>query len=601
MQLDRSRPAGRLFFLSGLPLIVFFSQNLLWIGGLVIGLGIVDLLIRWGCRRLFPWLLAQTPADQQHWLELFWGVFPLSLRVLLWGSGVAGVLVHLPQLQNLENLIFRGWFQLCDLGISLIQMPLFSLGKMAFSLRSLLLFVGVTLAMFILSRGISRWIKRGILSRLRLDRGSQEAIATVITYVLSSLGLIIVLQTIGIDLSSLTVLAGVLGIGLGLSFQLLASNFISGLAILFEQPIKVGDFIEVDGLLGTVEKISFRSTVIRTNDGLYVIVPNNRFLEKNVVNWSYRNPETRIHVLVPVSYGTDTVLVTEALLAAARQDSRVLAHPTPTVWFRRFGDSAYEFELLVWINCPQDYDPIKSALNFLIEQELHYRSIEVPFPQRELHIRNPEVLRQIFQADNIGPDPLSSDIDGDGLPAPGRSLSYAPHQPLGVLLRKVDYFEQCTDTELRLLIQQGYQKFFPQGQVIFRQNDPGDSFYLILSGTVNVIVDNPELEQVCDRAQVIATLNRGEFFGEIAVLTGMPRSATVQAQSDAIVFVVDHHALQTLLQNHNDLAEQIAKSLAQRQQVSRELGLFDESNINSSGPTPLEWIRNRINTLFGLS
>lgn len=600
MKHDRVQHFGRLIFLGGLPLTLIMVQDWLWIGGLVLGLLIADRLLCLGSRKLYPWVVAHTPATQQHWLHLIWGVSSGGVRMLLWAGGIAWGVINIPYLQSLENLMLSGVSQLSALAMTLVQMPLFILGKEAINLRSLMLFVVVALAIYFASRRLSSWIKRGLLARLPIDRGSQEAVGTVITYLISGFGFIIVLQTIGIDLSSLAVVAGVLGLGLGLSFQLLASNFISGLAILLEQPIKVGDFIEVDSLLGTVEKISIRSTILRTNDGLYVIVPNNRFLEKNVVNWSYRNPETRIRVSVSVSYGTDTVLVTEALLAAARQDARVLTYPSPTVWFHCFGENAYEFQLLVWINCPQDSDPIKSSLNFLIEQELNYRAIKVPFPQRELHIHNPAALQQVLHPLPDRSSPMSVDGGEASLPSPERSQQYSKNQTLGVLLRKMVYFEQCSDAELRLLIQQGYQKFFPQGQIIFRQNDPGDSFYLILSGTVTVIDEELDDTAAEQESGVIATLSRGEFFGEIAVLTGMPRTATVRAQADTILFVVDHNALQTLLQQHKSLAEEIAKSLAQRQQVSPELGLLDRSLSNQSQQTPLDWIRNRINTLFGL-
>mgnify|MGYP002777860971 CR=1 FL=1 len=584
-----------------------------------------DRLIVRGMNRFRIWLTPWFKSQPSPWLELSWSLLQWGLRLGLWVTGVIGVLL-LPASNPLQRWLLLTFTPVVNRLTSLLSTPLFTLGKATITLTSLFTLMVVSLALVLLSRWLRNWIKQRVLTRLGLDRGNQEAIAGVIGYLFTALGIIIVLQTIGIDLSSLAVLAGVLGIGLGFAFQQLASNFISGLTLLVEQPIKVGDFIEVDGLLGTVEKISIRSTVLRTNDNLCVIVPNNRFLERNVVNWSYASPKSRIHLPVGVAFGSDTVLVTEALLAAARQDARVLSHPAPSVWFKRFGDSAYEFELLVWIDEPKDFEPIKSALNFLVEQELSYRGIEIPFPQRELRVRHTEELRLLFNPPTPPVPPSPAPPSHPPIPPPQAVQSsfsapgqFAQDQTLRVLLRKVAYFANCSDAELRVLIERGYQKFFRSGQVIFRANQPGDTFYIILSGSVEVLsegqwspnqAETPPLAVSIDpkatfiqvENQVLATLGKGDFFGEISLLTGALRSATVRAVEDTILFVVDRNALQKLLQEYQELAERIAIELAQRQQVLRELGLLnqeDESNLVDK--TPLQRIRQRLQTLFSLS
>ncbi|MBW4549774.1 MAG: mechanosensitive ion channel [Aphanocapsa sp. GSE-SYN-MK-11-07L] len=575
------------------------SFDILLIVLILLGIVSADWLLGVSFRRSRRWLATRATDQQRHWLDLAWSFLYVGVRLLLWAGVLAWGIIVVPGLDPLEHIMLEAALELAKIGIKLRDVSLLTLDRKPVTLGNLLLFVAVALGMLLLSRWLSGWIKRRILSRLRLDRGTQEAIASVIGYLLAALSFIIVLQTVGIDLSSLAVIAGVLGIGFGFGFQLLASNFISGLAILLEQPIKVGDFIEVDGLLGTVEKVAIRSTVIRTNDGLFVIVPNNRFIEKNVVNWSYRNPNSRIHIPVTVAYGSDTVLVTEALLAAARQDARVLVYPSPSVWFKRFAESAYEFELLVWINRPQDFDPIKSALNFLIEHELRQRGIEMPFPQRELHIRNPTALRQLLQPDQ--PSQTSELADSSHFPRQ-RSPIDARQQTLSSMLRQVIYFEQCSDSELRMLIERGYQKFFLARQVIFREKEAGNTFYIILSGAVEVFSE--QLEQANTTRNnptgVIAILSTGDFFGEISLLTGLPRSATIRAKEDTTLFVVDHNALQVLLQEHRGLAETIATALVQRQQVLQDLGLLEQAHLDTNQETALDWIRDRINTLFGL-
>lgn len=468
----------------------------------------------------------------------------------------------------------------------LFTTPVFEIGSKHFSISSIATLILLGLIVVLMSRAMSQWLKRRLLQRF--DRGMREAIAAIIGYLLSAFGLLVVLQSAGINLSSLTVLAGVLGIGFGFGLQNLASNFISGLTLLFEQPIKVGDFVEVDGLLGTVEKISIRSTIVRTPDDVFVIVPNLRFVEQNIINWSYHAPRCRIHIPVGVAYGSDSVLVTEALLATARMEPRVLSHPAPKVWFRGFGDSALNFELLVWIDKPQESEPIKSALNFLIEQELRQRRIAIPFPQRDLHITNLSELGQLLQRNSMTENGNGKVSDKD-IPTIGSAASTKTvnNWTLRDLLRRVSYFDRCTDLELRQLIEYGYRQLFPSQQIICRENDPGESFYIILTGCVEVISQRT--------GKYIATLHEGEFFGEMSLLMGTPRTATVRTLEETTLFIIGRSDLQKLLMEHRQLADQIAEKLAERQQVLRDMGLMLEGNPEE---TPFIRIRKRIQTLF---
>jgi potassium-dependent mechanosensitive channel len=499
-------------------------------------------------------------------------------RVSFWIGAVLIVFKVIPELEPIEAWVIS---QAQSTGSGLFQLlntPLIVAGKNQFSLATIVFLIILLLGVFFSSRALSEWIKQRLLMQLGFDTGTRETIAALIGYVLTGLGFVIVLQTAGLDLSSLAVLAGVLGIGLGFGFQNLVSNFVSGLTLLFEQPIRVGDFVEVSGLLGTVEKISIRSTIVRTLDGIFVIVPNNRFIENNIINWSYRDPQSRIHLPIGVAYGTSPVLVTEVLLNAARSEPRVLSYPAPKVWLKDFGDNALKFELLVWIDRPQDVEVIKSALNFLIEQELRQRNIEIPVPQRDLKIRNLDKL-----INSIRQEPAETAETATPISSTTSDLS--------TLLRRITYFESCTDTELRSLIEQGYRKRFAADQVVFKENDPGESFYIILSGQVEIFSEK--------KGTSLSLLKAGEFFGEISLLTGMPRPSTVRALDETSLFVVDRTALQKLLKDHKGLAEQIAQRLVERQQVLRDLGLLNEKGLSNSGEAPLTWIRKRIQTLFG--
>ncbi|MEO1374610.1 MAG: mechanosensitive ion channel domain-containing protein [Cyanobacteria bacterium J06635_10] len=274
-----------------------------------------------------------------------------------------------------------------------------------FSITDILILIGLFLGLVVLSSAVTNILRSRILQVLRISPGAREVIAITFKYTLNCIGSIVLLQSFGVDLSSLAILASALGVGIGFGFQDIAKNFGSGLVLLFERPIQVGDFIEVGKYMGTVERIGARSVVIRTLDRVSIIVPNSRFLEDEVINWSHRNPISRIHIPVGVSYSSDVNVVKKALLEAGKNHPEVLSVPQPNVFFTGLGDSSLDFELLVWIDAPSHQAPIKSDLYFLIEATLRKHNIEIPFPQRDLHVRSgdlplklsPEVEQALLQ------------------------------------------------------------------------------------------------------------------------------------------------------------------------------------------------------------
>ncbi len=474
------------------------------------------------------------------------------------------------------------------------------IGETKFSIATIISLIGLLVLAFFISKFISELIRRSLLSKLRINRGLQEAITVFVKYTLITLSSVIILQTAGINLSSLAVLAGVVGIGIGFGLQNLASNFISGLVLLFEQTLKVGDYIEIGDIKGTIEKISIRSTIIRTEDDLFIIVPNQRFIENNTVNWSYAGHTCRIHIPITVDYDTDLLVLTEALLTAARQEPQVLSTPPPEVWFSAFGQYALEFELLVWINEPDDNEPIRSSLNYRIAYEFRERNIKIPFPTRELIFKNPQTMRQqIFSSNqyenlqgNLAPINLR-DNNAESLDALVANQDLNSRN-LRDMLRRTAYFERCTELELYALIARGYRKYLDIGQVICRENDPSEEFYIILSGSVEVFSEKNN--------QVIANLGAGDFFGEISLLTGTPRTATVKAIAmNTVLFVVERQQLQKLLSEYRELGEQIAIKLAERQQVLISLGILNEEELRKSQSSTILWVRNRLNSLFGIN
>ncbi|MEK6268622.1 MAG: mechanosensitive ion channel [Planococcus sp. (in: firmicutes)] len=243
---------------------------------------------------------------------------------------------------------------------------------------------------------ITRYILPNVYQRYHLDRGVSYTFDRMFHYTVMAIAILVSLTTVGLDLSALTVFAGVLGVGIGFGLQNIASNFISGIILLFERPIKVGDRVIIDDLIGDVDKISLRSTVIKTIHNEHVIVPNSYFLEEQVVNRSYGDPRMRLVVPIGVAYGTDAEKVKSVLLQAAQEEQQeggvVLLDPEPFVNFSAFGESSLDFELMVWIANSNQVITTKSALNFRINRLFAEQNIEIPFPQRDLHIKSmPEI------------------------------------------------------------------------------------------------------------------------------------------------------------------------------------------------------------------
>lgn len=228
-----------------------------------------------------------------------------------------------------------------------------------------------------------------ILSKYSDDIGVSQSIGTIIQYVLLIIGGLIVIQNSGINLGSLNVLAGALGVGIGFGLQNIANNFISGLIILFERPVKVGDRIDVGSITGDVTKISSRATTINTNDNISIIIPNADVINKQVINWSHNDRNVRFGIPVGVSYKEDPVMIKKILTEVAKEHAGVLKKPAPEVLFIQYGDSSLDFDLKVWTNRYTDRPiALKSELYYRIFEKFKEHNIEIPYPQRDLHIRS---------------------------------------------------------------------------------------------------------------------------------------------------------------------------------------------------------------------
>ncbi|MBW4574657.1 MAG: mechanosensitive ion channel [Aphanothece sp. CMT-3BRIN-NPC111] len=323
---------------------------------------------------------SQTPK-QQTGVEQGARFLIVAIRTLLW----LGTAIYIANLFPQTRVWSRS---VTDVLVFTLASPMVPLGEKSYSLMQLILLIGLFVGLLVLARTAKKLLRSRVLGMTGMSRGAQETVALIANYALIFIGTLVLLQVWGLDLSSLTIFAGVLGVGIGLGLQGIAKEFVSGLVIIFERPIQVGDFVDVGGLVGTVERISVRSTEIRTLDRVAIFVPNSRFLESEVLNWSYPSPISRLKVPVRVAYGSNLSSMRGALIDAAKEHQDILSEPAPQVLFREFGESSLQFDLLVWIAEPSKQFQIKSDLYFRIDTLLRDRHLEIPLPQRELHFRN---------------------------------------------------------------------------------------------------------------------------------------------------------------------------------------------------------------------
>jgi len=271
----------------------------------------------------------------------------------------------------------------------LFTATLFKLGNSPISLLTIFYIVFAIVVLTYLSNKFSKLFAKTVLLRYPNNSATIQSIATITRYLVLAVGAVVIIQTAGIDLSTLSILAGALGVGIGFGLQNITNNFISGIIILFEQPIKIGDRIEVGDIKGNVVKISARSTNIITNDNISVIVPNSEFISSTVINWSHNDRNISFRFPVGVSYKEDPRLVKRLLLEVTNENHGVLKKPAPDVLFDEFGDSSLNFYLRVWTTDYIDRPNIlKSQLYFAIFKKFRENNVEIPFPQRDINLRN---------------------------------------------------------------------------------------------------------------------------------------------------------------------------------------------------------------------
>jgi small-conductance mechanosensitive channel len=331
-------------------------------------------------------------------LQGFWGIL-LRTRVV---RSVHIVETHRDGIQRRGSRLIRivafvtwcvgtlKFFQAFDLvirGVSAVLVASLEVGTLHVSLGNVLALGLAVWLSFRLSDLVRFVLQEDVLPRFDLPRGVPGAVSALTGYAILLVGFLIALAAAGIEMSQFAILAGAFGVGIGFGLQNVVNNFVSGLILLFERPIQVGDLIELDQLLGTVERIGIRSSTVRTFDGAEVILPNATLIDSRVTNWTLSDQLRRFEVAVGVTYGTDPTRVLDILQTVAKSSSDVLDTPEPTILFLGFGDSSLDFSLRAWTQS-DGFLAAKSRATVAVYAALNEAGIEIPFPQRDLHIRS---------------------------------------------------------------------------------------------------------------------------------------------------------------------------------------------------------------------
>ena len=393
--------AGLLLELAGYGLLAMFWY-VGWARSLVVGLWLFLFF-----KSLAEWDLSVNAAaafapegEEEATSSVRW----LTVKTL-WGvwffAGILGILLAWGAKQTLIVAFFR-----------LLNTPL-PFGGLNFRVLGLLYACVIVAVTHVGTKWLKHLVKDRLLRHSGLERGLQESVVSIAGYVLWFLGILAALNALGFSGTSLTVAFGALGVGLGFGLQNIFNNFISGLILLFERPIQVGDSIEIDGTWGEVRRITVRSTIVQTVDNASLIIPNSEFISGRVLNWSFKDLRIRRNINVGVGYGADVELARRTLLEIAQAHPLVYKQPEPSVLFVDFGDSALIFRLRFWTTVPVCLQ-VETDIRFEIHRLFQERGIEIAFPQLDVHVRTMPAASEKARASGAKPVRSDGDFAGGG-------------------------------------------------------------------------------------------------------------------------------------------------------------------------------------------
>ena len=267
------------------------------------------------------------------------------------------------------------------------------------NLGDVLVALAIGIGTVLAARNLAGTLEVVFLSRLNLEPGVGYAITTLATYSIVLIGIVAALGGLGLQWSKLQWLVAALGVGLGFGLQEIVANFVSGIILLFERPIRVGDTVTIGGITGTVSRIQIRATTLVDWDRKEQIIPNKTFVTQDLTNWTLSDPITRVIIRVGVAYGSDVDKVQDLLYQVATSNERVVEEPAPAVFCVELGESRIDFEIRVFVRDILDFMPLSHELHSAITRALHDAGIKIPFPQRDIHIRTEPVRRDSESAD----------------------------------------------------------------------------------------------------------------------------------------------------------------------------------------------------------
>jgi small-conductance mechanosensitive channel len=263
-----------------------------------------------------------------------------------------------------------------------------SIGSLQLTLGNFIAFVIIIWLTIWITRIVRYLLEDEIMPRLQLKRGVPGVISLLTKLILITIGFLIAIAALGVELSSLAILLGALGVGIGFGLQNIFNNLVSGLILAFERPIQEGEIIEVGELTGVVQEIGIRASRIKTYDGAEVIIPNGNLISNELVNWTLAYKKRRAEILVGAAYGTDPQKVIDLLVEVVNNHPEVLKDPKPLALFTGFGESSLDFRLLFWIADADNRLSMQSKIAIQVNKTLTEAGIEIPFPQRDLHLRS---------------------------------------------------------------------------------------------------------------------------------------------------------------------------------------------------------------------
>jgi small-conductance mechanosensitive channel len=327
---------------------------------------------------VIAYLLRVRPLARLHMVTRYRALLERRAAALLWWVAVVFWLRETLQ-----------WFSLLDDAESLLLAVLnyeVTRGFVTISLGDVLALVATIWAAFLISRFLRFALEEDVYPRLPMGRGVPYAISNLLHYVILLLGFTVAIGALGVDLNRMTLLTGALGVGVGFGLQTIVNNFVSGLILLVERPIQVGDAIQMADLDGEVRRIGIRSTTVHTWQGAEVIVPNATLISGNLINWTLADRTRRLDLPIGVAFGNDPQRVIALLIEVAASVPGVLGKPAPVAFFQGFGDSALNFELRAWTDRFEEWVSIRSQMAVAVNNRLKAEGVEIPFPQRDVNL-----------------------------------------------------------------------------------------------------------------------------------------------------------------------------------------------------------------------